>query len=139
MNSETLNREGMKPKRFGWLVRPLRRLVFRLLRPYFDAFLAEQGRLEHTIHGTSVRVAALARPPADADLAARIDRLDASVETLSRVAGQSGGALSDSVSQELAMIKEELGRLEQRTMALELKHESIEARTSSIAALEWDR
>jgi hypothetical protein len=138
MNSETLYLEGMKPKRFGWIVRPVRRSLFRLLRPYFDAFLAEQGRLEHAIHGTNVRVDALAPPSPDAGLAARLERLDASVDTLSPIAGRPG-ALPDSAGHELAVIKEELARLEQRVLALELKHESVDARTKTIAALEWDR
>jgi len=138
MNSETLYREGMKPKRWGWAVRPLRRLLFRVLRPYFEAFLAEQDRLEHAVQGTNARVDSLERPPVDAGLSTRIERLESSFDTLSRVVARPDAA-SDSVGHELVVLKEELARFEQRVVALELEHESIDARTSSIAALEWDR
>lgn len=60
MNIEELYVEGMQPQRMGWLVRPLRRLLFRVLRPYFVILLraAEDPALEQRVASLEARTRA---------------------------------------------------------------------------------
>jgi DNA repair ATPase RecN len=113
MNAEEFYREGMRPERMGFVVRPLRRLVYRLLRPYLLVLLriANAGGAENE--------------------PATFRQLDIQQRAIAESVGDMTTQLA-AVQQRLELIAERLARYQER-------QEEIDAKLRSISALTWDR
>lgn len=126
MNPEEFYREGMRPERLGFLVRPIRRLVYRLLRPYLLVLLriANQG-------GAAAQLLGASEPDAARLVVGRVRELDAQQRALAESVADLTTQVA-AVDQRLELIAERLARFEE-------SHEQLDAKLRSISALAWDR
>jgi hypothetical protein len=115
VNHDELYREGMRPQRFGWLVRPIRRVLFRLLRPFLLALAREQEGLADGLRGLDPRLADLERGQ--------------------RVAGDA----LDGIAPHLTEVERRQREFERRLAVLEDAREAMDARAQSASSVAWDR
>src|SRR5947209_7170912 len=105
----------MRPQRLGWLVSPIRRVLFRLLRPFLLALASEQRRLGDGQQGIQGRVDELERRQSAA------------------------GDVLDDVAPHLTEVERRQREFERRLAVLEATQEAMDARAQSAAAVSWDR